>query len=130
MPPIRARSHRFALTLAAIAAAIPAAAQDQKVGVNGAVNAEATGTPPGRATRQLVVGQEVVFNERLVTTSAGQTQVIFLDKSALTIGPNSDVTVDQFVYDPNTETGKMAMSATKGVLRYVGGKLSKQEDAV
>src|SRR4029079_424066 len=58
------------------------------------------------------------------------TQLLFLDQSAMTVGPNSDLTIDQFVYDPQSGTGKLAMSATRGVLRYVGGKLSKQDNAV
>ena len=48
----------------------------------------------------------------------------------MSIGPNSDLTIDQFVYDPNAGTGKLAISVTRGVMRFVGGKLSKQEDAV
>ena len=104
-------------------------AQD-KVGVKSAVNPAATGTPPGGASRPLVIGQDVIFNERIATTDAGQTQLHFLDESALSIGPNSDMAIDQFVYDPKSGGGKLAMSATKGVLRFVGGKLSKQDDAV
>jgi hypothetical protein len=106
------------------------AAAQEKVGVNSAVNPEAQGIPPGGAARRLVLGQDVVFNERITTSEGGQTQVLFLDQSAMTIGPNSDVTIDQFVYDPQSGTGKLAMSATRGVLRYVGGKLSKQDNAV
>jgi hypothetical protein len=56
--------------------------------------------------------------------------LLFLDESSMTVGPNSDLTIDQFVYDPKSGTGKLAMSATRGLLRYVGGKLSKQDDAV
>jgi hypothetical protein len=104
-------------------------AQD-RVGVNSAVNPEATGAVPGAAARQLVIGQDVIFNEHITTTAAGQTQLLFLDESSMTVGPNSDLTIDQFVYDPKSGTGKLAMSATRGLLRYVGGKLSKQDDAV
>jgi len=46
------------------------------------------------------------------------------------IGPNSDLVIDRFVYDPATGTGQLAMTATKGVMRYVGGRLSKLENAV
>ena len=38
--------------------------------------------------------------------------------------------VDQFVYDPNAGTGKLAASLGRGVFRFVGGKLSKQDNAV
>ena len=48
----------------------------------------------------------------------------------MTVGPNADITIDEFVYDPNTGKGRLAMSATQGVMRFVGGKLSKSEDAV
>jgi trimeric autotransporter adhesin len=102
----------------------------ERVGINSAVNPEATGTPPGAAARRLVIGQDVLFNEHITTTATGQTQLLFLDASAMTVGPNSDLTIDQFVYDPKTGTGKQAMSATRGLLRYVGGKLSKQNEAV
>jgi hypothetical protein len=102
----------------------------QRVGVSGAVNPEAISKPPGAAARRLVIGQEIVFNERITTQASGQTQLLFLDESTMTIGPNSDITIDQFVYDPKSGTGKLAMSATRGLLRYVGGKLSKEEDAV
>src|SRR5216684_1073147 len=102
----------------------------ERVGVNSAVNPEATGAVPGAQPRRLVIGQDVIFNEHITTTASGQTQLLFLDESSMSIGPNSDITIDQFVYDPKTGTGKLAMSATRGLLRYVGGKLSKQDDAV
>jgi hypothetical protein len=98
----------------------------QRVGVNAAVNADATGTPPNGAARRLVIGENVVFNERIQTTTAGQTQVLFLDQSTMTVGPNSDVTIDQFVFNPAAGTGTMALTASKGVLRLIGGALTKQ----
>src|SRR6516164_3113063 len=122
-----------AMTLPALmlgtALVTPAIAQ-QRIGVNGAVNPDATGVPPGAAARRLVIGQEVVFNERISTDARGQTQVLFLDESTMTVGPSSDMVIDQFVYDPNAGTGKLAASLTRGVFRFVGGKLSKQDNAV
>jgi trimeric autotransporter adhesin len=108
----------------------PDAAAQEKVGVNSAVNPQAEGTPPSAPTRRLELGQDVVHDERIVTQTAGQTQVLFLDASAMTVGPSSDVTIDDFVYDPNTNNGKLAMSMTKGVMRFVGGKVSKLENGV
>ena len=109
--------------------AAPAVAQ-QRVGVNGAVNPDATGIPPGAGPRRLVLGQEVVFNERITTGPDGQTQILFIDQSTMTVGPRSDMVIDEFVYDPNAGTGKLAASLTRGVFRFVGGKLSKQDNAV
>lgn len=102
----------------------------QRVGVNSAVNPDATGTPPGAESRRLVLGQEVLHDEHIITGPNGQTQILFLDESAMSVGPNSDMTIDNFVYDPKTGNGQLAMSATKGVLRFVGGRLSKNEEQV
>src|SRR6516165_12588580 len=107
----------------------PAIAQ-QRIGVSGAVNPEATGIAPSAPPRRLVLGQDIVFNERITTGAEGQTQVLFVDQSAMTVGPNSDMVIDQFVYDPAAGTGKLAASLTRGVFRYVGGKLSKKDHAV
>jgi hypothetical protein len=107
-----------------------AAADDKQVGVNAAVNPAAQGTPPGLETRRLVLGQDIVSNERITTQTGGQTQILFVDESALTVGPNSDLTIDKFVYDPESGKGQLAMSAARGVARFVGGKISKLDNSV
>ena len=89
-----------------------------------------TGTPPGGTVRALGTGNDVIFNERITTEAKGQADILFVDRSALTIGPNSDLVIDEFVYSPDTGTGKLAASATKGVFRFVGGALSKNPDSV
>lgn len=106
------------------------AAADDRVGVNSAVNQAGTGTPPNAPRRELVIGQDIVFRERINTEAKGQTQILFLDESSMSVGPNSDLTIDEFVYDPHADTGKQAFNATRGVFRYVGGKVSKVEGAV
>src|SRR5271169_4033952 len=103
---------------------------DQRVGIDSAVNPAALGIPPGGLPRRLVLGQDVVFNERITTEAQGQTQILFVDESTLSVGPNANMVIDQFVYDPNAGTGKLAASLTRGVFRFVGGKLSKQDNAV
>ncbi|HJU19890.1 MAG TPA: hypothetical protein VJ770_25845 [Stellaceae bacterium] len=123
---------RTALPLAllvGIGGAGPAAAQ-QRVGVNGAVNVEATGIPPNAPPRRLVIGQPVIFNEHVTTNRLGQTQILFVDASSMSIGPNSDLVIDQFVYNPSTGTGRMAANLARGIFRYIGGKLSKEPNGV
>jgi hypothetical protein len=100
-----------------------------RVGVVSAVNPAAVGTPPGADTRPIVVGSDVIFREKVVTTGDGQAQLMFLDQSTMMIGPNSQVVIDEFVFDPNTSSGKFAATLTQGSFRYIGGKLSKQGDA-
>jgi hypothetical protein len=48
----------------------------------------------------------------------------------MTLGPGSDLTIDNFVYDPETKAGKLAMTAAVGVFRFVGGRASKDEPVI
>ncbi len=96
-----------------------------RVGVAAAVTPEATSVPPGEASRTLRIGSAVVYNERIDTSGNGVVQVLLLDGSTFTVGPNSDLVIDKFVYDPNRGTGQLVASFSKGALRFIGGKLSK-----
>jgi hypothetical protein len=126
----RAAHMRFVLTTLCLLIAAgephPVRAAQVEIGVAAMVNPAARGTPPDADSRVLQVGVNVVANERIVTTRSGQAQMLFLDQSAFTVGPNSDLTLDEFVYDPATDTGKLALTATKGVFRFVGGRISKK----
>ena len=101
------------------------AAVEVEVGVAASVRPSALGTPPVSETRVLEVGDRLVFEERIETSRDGNTQVLFLDSTTLSIGPNARVTLDAFVYDPGTGSGELALSILKGVVRFIGGRISK-----
>ncbi len=121
------RSVRFFAALLAVSVVLaPAAgAQQTEVGTTAATNTDTKGTPPRMATRNLFIGTNVFFEERIETSKTGQAQLLFLDESALTIASNSDVVLDKFIYDPKTSKGEMALSLGAGVFRFVGGRISK-----
>lgn len=99
-------------------------AQADIVGNVGAVNQLVQGTPPGGAANPLALGAGVVGGERIVTKDEGKAQIVFLDKSTLSVGVNSAVTITRFVYDPSAGAGKQSLSLVKGALRFVGGGVS------
>ncbi len=101
----------------------------QQVGTATAVNPETRTTPPGGATVVLKVGARIVHKEHIKTTSTGSVQLLFLDRSTLTIAPNSDIVIDEFVYNPGNGSGHMAVSLAKGAMRLVGGQLSHAGEA-
>ena len=66
-------------------------------------------------------GSTIYFNSRIVTGDGGHMQVLLLDETVFTLGPNSDMVLDDFVYDPNTSAGKLAANLVKGTFRFVSG---------
>jgi hypothetical protein len=104
----------------------PEAAVAEKVGVAAAVEPDAfsgQGTP-------LKIGKSVFYNERISTSSSGLVQVLLVDGSTFTVGPGSSLVIDQFVYNPNTKTGELVATFSKGTMRFVGGRLSKNDGGV
>src|SRR3984893_2325849 len=115
-------SRRFIVALtSALFAAAPAAAQ--QVGTATAVNPLSESTPPGGATAPLIVGAHIVHNERIHTTPDGTVQLRFTDRSSMSIAPNTEIVINDYVYDPNAQSGHMLVTLTEGALRYVGGQL-------
>jgi hypothetical protein len=83
------------------------------------------GKPPRLAERVLEVGTDLVANERITTSDTGRIQLLFRDGSTLGVGPNSDLVLDTYLYDPKAKAGKIAFSTAKGVFRFIGGRISK-----
>jgi hypothetical protein len=57
-------------------------------------------------------------------------QVKFNDGSKLTLGANSKVLVDAFVYEPGNDQSKALISLPTGALRYVTGKMPKGQTTI
>lgn len=118
-----------ALAIACLTLAASSAAAQNRVGVAGAVNPDAD-LSRGGTERTVVIGQNVLFRDRIVTSGAGLVNVLFVDGSAFTVGPNARVVIDEFVYDPSTGAGSLVAEVTSGALRFVGGRLSKSAGGV
>ncbi|MGD9542440.1 FecR family protein [Methylocystis sp.] len=115
---------KLSVTAATVLALVAGPALAEKVGNVGAVNQSAHGTPPGAAKRSLSVGLGVQRRERVETSPEGSAQIIFNDSSTMTVGRNSAVTVDDFVYSGGR--GQQGVTMAKGVMRFVGGGVSHE----
>ncbi len=114
-----------ALSIATSSTTLALSAPEQ-VGVVNKANVAVKGQVAQNSSKVLFVGSDVYHNETIRTDKTGQVHLMFLDQSSLTIGPNSKVVIDSFVYDPKTNDGHLSISAARGILRFVGGALSKK----
>lgn len=101
-----------------------------RVGVTSATDGDPLGRPPAGGERVLRIGIDVQANEVITTQANDRAHLMFLDGTSLTVGPNAQLTIDRFVYDPDRKVGDLTISAGKGVLRLVGGKISKNTPVV
>jgi hypothetical protein len=52
--------------------------------------------------------------------------VEFLDKTALTLGPDARLEVDTYVYDPKSGNGQSVFKLAVGIFRFVSGKMVQE----
>ncbi|HEY7610867.1 MAG TPA: FecR domain-containing protein [Alphaproteobacteria bacterium] len=121
-----------ASALALAAGAAPAEAQTgTKAGVaaavKGAVQQVSFRTPAANVGRNVASGDEIFLGDRIVTGPAGGLQIMLLDGTTFSIGPNSSMVIDEFVYNPATGTGKITASVARGTLRLISGRIARQE---
>src|SRR5262249_62262995 len=109
-----ARLLRVALIGFAVTAVTSGDTLAAPIGVTSSADGDPLGKPPNENERILRIGIDVQANELVTTSANDRAHLVFLDGSALTVGPNARVTIDKFVYDPNTQTGDLVVHATRG----------------
>ena len=80
-------------------------------------------TPPGSERGDLFVKQGVFSQELLETVPRGALHLRLLDNGQIRLGSESQVRLDEFVYNPASGTGKVTASIGKGVARFITGKV-------
>jgi hypothetical protein len=131
----RCASFAFGLLSAASALAISSSVSMSQTGSKAGVAAAVRGsvqqisfrTPQASVGRNVSSGQEVFLGDRIVTGPTGGLQILLLDGTTFSIGPNSDLAIDEFVFNPSNGSGNLSASITRGTLRLISGHLARQD---
>ena len=111
------------LAVTSVLANVPA--RSQSIGIASATTGEPLGKLPAERERVLRVGIDLQAGELVTTGDKDRAHLLFLDGTALTVGPQARLTLDRFVYDNDRRLGALSLTAAQGVFRLVGGKISK-----
>lgn len=65
---------------------------------------------------------DILFKDTL-ETAQGRMKVRFLDETNLSLTEHSEVTIDEYIFDPNPTKSKLAMSFVQGTARFATGRL-------
>jgi hypothetical protein len=72
------------------------------------------------------IGTRIQEGDVLVTGPGASLGVAFRDNSLLSMGPDTVLTIDRFVFDPTSHQGSFESSLQRGTLSAVSGKIAKQ----
>jgi len=110
----------------ALVIALPALAAEQ-AGVSAAVRGDvALNRLQVAVGRQVVSGEPILLEDAIRSGTRSGMQILLLDETVFTIGPESELVIDEFVYDPSRTAGKLGARVTKGVFRFISGKIAHE----
>lgn len=113
-----------------LAFSLPAMAEQPVIGYVKTVKGDAMVISEGQQAKA-AVGTPVMAGSKLKTGSSGSMGVTFKDNTVMSIGPNTELTVDEYLYAPSKGKLKLGATMAKGTLAYLSGAIAKiKPDAV
>ena len=97
------------------------ASNPEFVGVVGA----AIGDIKNQNNEKLLNGSKIYYGDTIIVNKQSNAQLLFLDQTVITVGEDSKLTVDEFIYDPETNEGKFVSSINSGTVKVITGEISK-----
>lgn len=89
------------------------------------VRGSATATSLKDEVRELSKGDEVFPGDRLKTGVRSSLRLKFTDQSRFSLGANSSMQIDLYIYEPAKEDNGMSARVIKGAFRMVTGLIAK-----
>lgn len=74
----------------------------------------------------LKVGDHVRQSDTIKTDKASSVGITFLDNSMMSLGPASELALDEFKFDSTTRAGVFNTKLNKGTLRVKSGQIVQQ----
>ncbi len=80
-----------------------------------------------RGAQEMMVenGFRVHLNDTLITGKDGAVGVVFKDNTRISLGPDSKLTITQFVYSPAKKEYGLVTKMIKGTASYISGAIGK-----
>ncbi|HQC81461.1 MAG TPA: FecR domain-containing protein [Accumulibacter sp.] len=118
---------QYLITPLILLTALSAAAQEAAIGYVKTVSGEATVATSATLDKAVAarVGAPVYLGNVLRTGAKGTLGVTFKDETVMSFGPNTEITVDEYLYDPAVNKLRMNAKLTKGSMNYLSGVIAK-----
>jgi hypothetical protein len=125
MTSLRRSAGILALFVVSLAAATPAFAQAHSAAGRVKVVSGSAFIVRGGDTLAARAGDTVFASDALRTGEGGSVGVTLKDDTRLSLGPNSEVRLERYVYAPGSGGLGMVLKFVRGVAAYVSGRMAR-----
>ena len=105
-----------------MSSSIASANTSEFIGVIGA----AIGEIQNQKNEKLVNGSKIFYGDTIISKEQSNAQILFLDQTVLTLGEDTELTIDELIYDPTSQDGSFVSSVKSGTVKFITGQISKK----
>ena len=98
------------------------ASTSEFIGVIGA----AIGDIKNQNNEKLINGSKIFYGDTIISQAQSNAQILFLDQTVLTLGEDTELTIDEFIYDPESQDGSFVSDVKSGTVKFITGQISKK----
>jgi len=91
------------------------------------VLAAAVGQVFNQEGTQLKTGDKIYFGDTIKVNDKSNSQILLLDQTVLNVGAKSEVIIDEFVFDPSNNDGKILSQIKQGSMKVITGLISEKD---
>jgi hypothetical protein len=101
-------------------------AMSQSYAAIGTITEQLNAAPTVTRKNQNMIGSKGTGMEMndTVRTTQGKVGITFADDTKVQVNENSKLVIDDFVYDPKSKSGKVALNMALGTVRYASGSIA------
>ena len=86
----------------------------------------AIGNIENQDSTKLISGSKIYFGDTIIVKEKSNAQVLLLEETVLTLGEDSEVVIDEFIYDPESKDGKIVSNILSGTVKIITGEISRK----
>ncbi len=97
------------------------------VGTVKEVSGHATVTHPDGTKETVMIGMPIHEGDIIETDAAGAVNIVFIDESSFAVSENAKMAIDQYVFDPGSDSGESSFSMLRGLFVYTSGLIGRED---
>lgn len=97
------------------------------VGIVKEASGEATVTHPNGVVEKAAVGTPIYEGDIVETKGGGAVNITFIDDTTFAVSENARLAIDEYVFDPATQSGESNFSVLRGVFVFTSGLIGRED---
>lgn len=108
-------------------AQLETATDESPIGHVGEISGHATITHNDGSSESLTLGAPIYEGDIIETDAQGAVNISFIDETTFSVSNNARMAIDEYVFDPGSQSGETHFSVLRGMFVFVSGLIGRDD---